>query len=613
MARRNRFFTEQTFNPSNALYFEEHSETVTKEQMAMDQFNAQVCINIKRGRCHHLYIHNGKQHHLDHFNDFMMYPQVPMGRNTISRQWEWLGWLSFFVSKSTNLKSVEISDGENGKMNQRRIATFIDALVQNKSIQQLKINADIGSINFSKLNTLFRNNNNLKGISFQCMNSMSVYSANRIAHLSLCCPGTSLRCISIEHITKHSKSIPFFTRSLSHATELKELTFYNNNLDTKSCAALAIALGQCPEPKLKTLIMIENTFSTGCLLPLAIALQRCHQLKVLHIDEPLETIDIVSLSTLFKSEHCKLERLRIAVESVYIPRNIVGELLLHALSPQRFLSYLNLDSSYLGDVGIRILRPGITTMGNLKILSLRNNNIIDSIGDIMAANSSLEVINLDYNLIGDQALAALAATDTPPRLKQFTLAGNRISSTGLTHFSELIQRRDHLLCLDLAMNSIGERGILILAGFLRGNNSLNHLHIDEQLTERSCEVLGSILCNSTSLTTIETSNHQLTGSFTSLSGNSRLQRELMDYFQMNRQGCKRAITWKVAHSFDPRLVSVGTTANERRMLLLIMIEIHDKVINILSQPNGFSTMMTTVHQIRCSRLTTIFEYVTSSH
>lgn len=593
--------SQHTFNPDNALYFEERSETITEEEMAMDQLNAQVCMQIKRGRCYQLCIHNGKQHYLDHDNDFMMYPQV-----FEVRRWEWLGWLSFFVSKSTNLISVDISDGEHGKMNQRRIGSFIDALVKNCSIQKLIVNADIGSTNFVKLNTLFQNNKNLKGITFQCMNTIRSYSANTIANLCLCRPGTSLRGISIENSTTN-KSFPLITRSLSSATELEELSFSYNNLDAKSCAALGRALSDCPEPKLKRFIMSENTISTGSLLPLMRALKKCQQLKELHIDEPLETIDIVSLSTLLKSEHCKLERLRIAVESVYIPVDIKGELLREALTQQQHLLNLNLDDCYLGDTAIRIMSVAITHLGRLKILSLRSNNINNSAANIIMPANSIEVIHLDYNLIGDQALALMARA-LPIRLKQLSLAGNRISAPGVTHLWELLQRRDHLHCLDLSMNPIGDRGIATLAGFLRGNTTLKYLYIggDITITETGWQALESTLCDSTSLTTIEASNHKLQGYFTS-SGNSWTQRKLLDYFQMNKQGSKRAIVWKVTYCFSPHLFS------EDIINFQVKIEMHDKAINYLIQQHSFHTMLTTVELIQRSRLTTIFEYVKSCH
>lgn len=123
----------------------------------------------------------------------------------------------------------------------------------------------------------------------------------------------------------------------------------------------------------------------------------------------------------------------------------------------------------------------------LQKLYLSGNHIGDSgakvIGDMLQVNSSLQVIDLNSNLISDIGVLSLSHALRRPNCNiiEFLLAVNRVSDQGARSLAESLLENQSLISLNLGVNEIGDIGATFLGTALLSNRTLKELYLSGNL------------------------------------------------------------------------------------------------------------------------------------
>ena len=138
-------------------------------------------------------------------------------------------------------------------------------------------------------------------------------------------------------------------------------------------------------------------------------------------------------------------------------------------------------------------RYAVQPLGNvllenyLQKLYLSGNHIGDSgakvIGDMLQVNSSLQVIDLNSNLISDIGVLSLSHALRRPscNIIEFLLAVNRVSDQGARSLAESLLENQSLISLNLGVNEIGDIGATFLGTALLSNRTLKELYLSGNL------------------------------------------------------------------------------------------------------------------------------------
>lgn len=120
-------------------------------------------------------------------------------------------------------------------------------------------------------------------------------------------------------------------------------------------------------------------------------------------------------------------------------------------------------------------------------------------------NSTLETLDLSYNLIGDDGVLSLSQMLLPNHyssLKILSLNKNGISNDGVQYLAEMLQTNQTLTELSLSDNEIGNEGVKQLA------NVLTYRNRTLEVLVLSCNIFITDLCIDYLLRMLE-SNHML--------------------------------------------------------------------------------------------------------
>lgn len=159
----------------------------------------------------------------------------------------------------------------------------------------------------------------------------------------------------------------------------------------------------------------------------------------------------------------------------------------------------------------------------LKHLDFSRNRLISSVGwqnffsTIQSEDITLETLVLEENSIDDLGLSLLVDANIDS-LSRLSLDGNgNITSTGLTALSALLQRPNsclselHLYPSNTNMHPLNDEVMTSFANALVGNNTMKKLCFwgGGTTTSRGWSALKNVLCNTSSVEGIYTSNHTL--------------------------------------------------------------------------------------------------------
>ncbi|KAL9965559.1 hypothetical protein ACROYT_G029373 [Oculina patagonica] len=156
--------------------------------------------------------------------------------------------------------------------------------------------------------------------------------------------------------------------------------------------------------------------------------------------------------------------------------------LAEALQRNTSLTVLDLSGNNIGDHGATALAEALQRNTSLTVLYLLMNKIGDhgatGLAEALQRNTSLTVLDLSGNNIGDHGAAGLAeALQTNISLTELGLSDNNIGDHGATGLAEALQNNTSLTVLNLSCSNIGDEGATALAGALRENKVLRRLHL----------------------------------------------------------------------------------------------------------------------------------------
>jgi hypothetical protein len=151
-----------------------------------------------------------------------------------------------------------------------------------------------------------------------------------------------------------------------------------------------------------------------------------------------------------------------------------------ALRVNTTLEVLNLRNNFIGDSGVRCLAEALPFNSTLKELYLDYNNKIGTegarwLGDALRVNSTLKVLNLAYNFIGDAGAQWLAdALRVNSGLEKLEIYSTLIESKGLQFLAEALKVNSTLRHFSVSgtYGRSDDEGVKQLAKALRVNSTL---------------------------------------------------------------------------------------------------------------------------------------------
>ncbi|WPY00210.1 Putative leucine-rich repeats protein [Candidatus Trichorickettsia mobilis] len=331
-------------------------------------------------------------------------------------------------------------------------------------------------------------------------------SADTVRALATALPNTKITelCLSGNEIDNEGATNLF--NSLPN-TKIVNLKLHYNKIDDNGVEALAEALTN-PETKLTTLDLSENRITGTGVESLARALPNSNLTELdLHRDSKfwipekvcaLELTGIIeikfgdsiaqALASTLANPKTKLTKLNINGNEV---SNVGIEAIASALAqnPETSLTELRIDGN-IGDGGKSSAymvhsMPGITDEGviklaavlpktSLKILSLNKNAIGDLGAKELAAvlpESKLTELSLRTNKVGDDGAIALFSALPYSLITSLILHGNKIGPNAAQVLAEILPNPNIKITeIDLNCNEIGDLGLEAIAGTLLSSN-----------------------------------------------------------------------------------------------------------------------------------------------
>ncbi|KAL7455389.1 hypothetical protein ACHAWC_009216 [Mediolabrus comicus] len=445
-------------------YYEAHAQTVILTDITSDEYNAAILQKLRDNdpKFTSLGITFGDPGDED---DFLI------GRE------DDLGWLGYFIGRSTTLQYLFIYDTPAymhmpQAIEVNRIGTFIEGFNRNQSIKEMHIGSGLGSAMFGQTDNFFKNNNGLRELSFGIMSTISAESARSIAHMLSQC--TSLRKISFEDSEASDVVLAEIIKAIGTHPQLEELDLGGNNLGREGCAALGNALKVCRNPQLQNLYLCNNFIGDVGLATMVTGLRNCHNLTKLSLtgNELITVEGCRSLSTLFQSDQCGLN-----------------------------LTHLYLDNMNIGDDGARAISAGLANLHLLEELHLSQNSIGNEGAGALAAGvmdlQSLKALHLSHNTIGGQEIHSMIQEPTKiSTLETLDLMDNMFSVSGLIFLgNNLLQGTRTLRELYLCNCAIDDDGLQALAGGISNCCNLTGLHLsrNRSITATGLRSLSSFL------------------------------------------------------------------------------------------------------------------------
>jgi Ran GTPase-activating protein (RanGAP) involved in mRNA processing and transport len=153
-----------------------------------------------------------------------------------------------------------------------------------------------------------------------------------------------------------------------------------------------------------------------------------------------------------------------------------------ALAGGSSLVKLTLKENRIGDDGARALAEGLKGNKTLTKLGLRENQIGAQGARALAgvlAKTSLEILNLDWNQIGDDGASAMgAALAASTTITALHIEANQIGAAGAQAIGHSLKTNRSLTQLNFGRNKIGEGGAQALGEALRGSRSIKILDLN---------------------------------------------------------------------------------------------------------------------------------------
>eukprot|EP00039_Didymoeca_costata_P002572 m.61166 g.61166 ORF g.61166 m.61166 type:complete len:543 (-) comp11381_c0_seq2:210-1838(-) len=180
-------------------------------------------------------------------------------------------------------------------------------------------------------------------------------------------------------------------------------------------------------------------------------------------------------------DYCSLEITKITDIAAEAPKQDTAELAAYLMKQSKTLKFFSLHQTELGDKHISEIADSFQDNEILLNLFLRGNGIgpvgLHSLTHAMRWNSTLQVLNLESNLINDEAIIPFAKILESNKCLQFLyLCYNQIGERGAQALGEALRKNSILEYLNLKDNNIKD-GIKYIAEALKVNQGLHALYL----------------------------------------------------------------------------------------------------------------------------------------
>ncbi|XP_048103435.1 NACHT, LRR and PYD domains-containing protein 12-like [Alosa alosa] len=312
------------------------------------------------------------------------------------------------------------------------------------------------------------------------------------------------------------KSCGIVAAVLQSPNSLTELDLNHNDLGDSGVQLLSKGLSS-PNCKLQTLRLAECRLSEKSCGILAVVLQSPNSLTELDLNHnDLGDSGVQLLSKGLSSPNCKLQTLRLA--ECRLSDKSCGVVAAVLQSPNS-LTELDLSHNDLGDSGVQLLSKGLSSP-NCKLQTLRLSKC--GVSDegyvclalaLMINPSCVKELYVNNNHSGGSAQKLLSATLEDPHRKVETLqfADCKLSDKSCEIVASVLQSANSLLQLDLSDNDLGDSGVQLLSkGLSSFNCKIHTLRLAEcKLSENACGVVAAVLQSPNSLTELDLSHNDL--------------------------------------------------------------------------------------------------------
>jgi len=177
------------------------------------------------------------------------------------------------------------------------------------------------------------------------------------------------------------------------------------------------------------------------------------------------------------------------------------------------LEKLNINGNKLDNDGVKIISEGITKTNTLRELDISDNNITSTgataIAKSLLHNTSLEVLDMSNNAIGqDGAIGITQIITNSKTLKKLYIRGCEIS-TGATAIANSLLCNTSLEVLDMKYNAIGQDGAIAsaqaIAQAIANNKTLKILLLynNDRIDEESAMIMMRSLHHNNYITKLE--------------------------------------------------------------------------------------------------------------
>ena len=176
-----------------------------------------------------------------------------------------------------------------------------------------------------------------------------------------------------------------------------------------------------------------------------------------------------------------------------------------AIAASSSLEVLNISSNSIGDEGVTHIANALQTNTNMKFLNVSACDISDKGAESLArALGSLKELRISSNSIGDEGVAHIAiALQANTTMKLLDVSECDISNKGAKSLASVLDASSSLENLNISFSYLGDNGIAPIATALQANNTLKSLtwyeHFTNNATDKAALSLAAALKTNTSI------------------------------------------------------------------------------------------------------------------
>ena len=596
-------------------YYEARAEDVKLEVITSDKHNADILARLRE---------NDPEFKHIVFTLSGYYGKI----NFVVRERDDLGWLGYFVGKSEQLKELYI---ESFPVNNFNLNAFSEGLGHNRSIQCLHIRRDLGK-SVQSFVPFLRNNDNLRILNFKYFD-VNLQCARNIG--LLLSQKSSLKRLNFDDISLDDEGLVQIAAALKSQPQIEELLLRSNNIVRDGYVALGRALERClglRELQLWTDFEREHDDnSENWLDTLAEGLKHCHNLTSLDLEGNQMKDGSRSLSTLFQSDNCRLERLGLGQMDIGDDGMTI---LATGLASLPSLRRLILRDNSIGDQGLQALVGALAGSGcNIEVLDLSVNDLMESVsgmrmltgneltesvsgmralGTLVRRSTSMQSLSLSDNFLTDEGLQSFVESmaNCCNLVNLYLSRNNSITGNGLASLSSLFQAERCSLCtLVVGGINIGDDGAAALANGLIWNKSLNTLRFNvSSITARGWAAFARLLCDTSSVNDTYLSNHTLEEIWDYARGIpcTPQDEDILQYLKWNKSLKQAAAICKILHSHPD--IDIKPLFEFNLKCLPLVVAWLEKAMPYLRNMNTPNTYESTEY-FQCRQLSAVYKFI----